>query len=127
MPACDAVGAGRRPDPEIARSEYSATTSDRVQAVVRITPEGPIAPDRPSPESADSRRVAKGTASRSAISRPAEPASQAGMPARLRQQLFDDAAGGVEELGDLRGILAPRLGEVSAPAAASADDRGQLL
>ena len=47
MPGCDAVGAGRCRDPEIARSERSASTSDRVHAGARITTEGPIAPDRP--------------------------------------------------------------------------------
>jgi len=58
MPGCDAVGAGRRGDPEIARSECSASTSDRVHAGARTSTEGPIAPDGPSYESADSRRGA---------------------------------------------------------------------
>ena len=60
MPDRDAVGAGRCGDPEIARTECSASTPDRVHAGARITTEGPIAPDRPSYELADSRRGAAG-------------------------------------------------------------------
>src|SRR5688500_2768498 len=83
MPGCDAVAAGRLRDPEIARSEYSASTSDRVQTGAWITTEGPIAPDRPSHELTHSRRGGGRAASRSAISRPAEPASQTGMTVPL--------------------------------------------
>jgi hypothetical protein len=67
--------------PEIARSESSASTSDRVHAGARSTTEGPIAPDRLRHELAGSRRACARVPSRSAISRPAEPASQTGMTA----------------------------------------------
>ena len=42
---------------EIARSEFSAATPDRVHTGAWITTEGPIAPDGPSRELAHSRRV----------------------------------------------------------------------
>ena len=68
-------------DPDIARSESSASTSVRVQTIVRSTTEGPIAPNRLGCELADSRRESVRLPSRSAMSRHAEPVAQAGMPA----------------------------------------------
>ena len=88
VPGCDAVGACRPRDPEIARSEVSASTSDHVQFGVRIITEGPIAPDRPSNEVADSRRASGRVPSRSAISRHAEAATQTGMPATATPSVY---------------------------------------
>ena len=59
--------------PKLAWSECSATTSVHVHADVRITTDGPIAPDRRRRESALSRRAGTSVPSRKASFRRAEP------------------------------------------------------
>ena len=86
MPGGPAFEARRLRDPEIARSEASASTFDHALTSARITTGGPIAPDRLGLESAASRRGTERAASRSAISRRAEPAGPRGMPAAKKSE-----------------------------------------